>query len=574
MPGRPHHTEKFKRCVEEVKGQGHDESSAYAICTTSFQKSDQPIFEAAEEAPEVQLHLCGALGKSRVEVKDGKEWLVVPIVALMEGVIHPINAATAEYVPLDPLKRAAQTWNGRPIVIGHPLRNGRQCSANHPDIVEQVGIGRVYNSRIEGTKLLQEGWFDIEKTGKLHPELLANLRANKVVEVSVGAYVTAESKEGTFNGKPYKAVWLETMGDHLAVLPGGRGACSAEMGCGACRAAEENPMHFVAAEGMMTAKEIDEQIRTMMEELKVKYNISDEDIQRMQGIMRQGRMLGDKPGHPFYGNQFQDGGGDSGNREPSSKPSAKPGDVNYRGPSVDDIDARVAKMESAPLTGPHAKELMKNYGFTSKDAWKVVHEDIDTSEAEVKGRKITAWAATTVTGKDGHERSVAVGVEAPYSKKYEEGGMDATEQLNDAIDNGTAKVHVSFLDDRSTPVKGQKRRLEAFDVLRSLVGRRNNAADAETIQRMHDMSTDMGATCSKEDKKLATASARDIAYAKLRIFAGRRTSEADGKMIQSIHDTTAQLGAQCDSNNYKAASLNRAVDEAATTPQLSAAKWG
>jgi hypothetical protein len=370
MPGRPHHTDKMKSCVEKVMAQGKDESSAHAICTTSLQDAGEPIFEGAESrsaeefkllkealklralwpradgsddhgrgdngggssnseakkdpaslpgagnvvgtgrvmydtdppakvldhyqhntrglahalankengahvealakavaekqgyhsgaaaiiaarkfigggrslesrsAEEVRnLHLLGATGFARKVVDAGKNWLVIPVVALMEGVIHAVNASTPEFVPLSTLKQAAASWNGKPVTLGHPKRDGKQCSADAPDILEAHGIGIIKNSRVEGTKLLQDVWIDCERAKKLHPEMLARLEANKTEEVSVGAFVSTDGKADQFNGKPYMASWLEAMGDHLAFLPGGRGACSVAMGCGTHRAA-------------------------------------------------------------------------------------------------------------------------------------------------------------------------------------------------------------------------------------------------------------------------------------------------------------------------------------------------
>jgi hypothetical protein len=193
-----------------------------------------------------QLHLCGATGVARTEIRDGREYLVVPVVALMEGVIHPVNAETPEYVPLETLKRAAQSWNGRPVTLGHPKRNGTQCSANDPDTYEAHAIGMIWNSHVEGHKMLQEAWIDKVKAKKLHLEMYNRLEAGKTEEVSVGTFVITGDKAGAFNNKDYKVYWQEAYGDHLAFLPGGRGACSVEMGCGTHRAA----MHFVAAESI------------------------------------------------------------------------------------------------------------------------------------------------------------------------------------------------------------------------------------------------------------------------------------------------------------------------------------
>ena len=192
------------------------------------------------------LHLLGATGASRVVMEGDREWLVIPTVALMEGVIHPVNARTAEFVSASVLEKAAASWNGKPVTLGHPVKNGTQCSANSEDIKATHHIGEVRNARFVDKKLLCDSWIDIACTEKLHPKLLASLRANAPQEVSVGAFVYTDDKAGDFHGKPYKAAWLETKGDHLAMLYGGRGACSQAMGCGTHRAA----MHLVTAESI------------------------------------------------------------------------------------------------------------------------------------------------------------------------------------------------------------------------------------------------------------------------------------------------------------------------------------
>lgn len=245
MPDRPHHTEKMKRCVEEVMGKGHDESSAYAICTTSMQKAGEPIFEAATR----NLHLVGALGHTRVEKWQGRDHLVVPIVALVEGVIHAVNAEDPEYVDRAVLEKARDSWNGMPIMHGHPRKNGKPVSANEPGVRDQYGFGVIRNSEFKDGKLGMEGLIDIEKLSDLDPSLLEELRNGSHVEVSVGALVRTAKKEGEYKKKKYKGAWLEIYGDHVAMLPGGVGACSGEMGCGANR-----HCHLVTAEGFVESK--------------------------------------------------------------------------------------------------------------------------------------------------------------------------------------------------------------------------------------------------------------------------------------------------------------------------------
>lgn len=250
MPDRKHHTEKFRRCVEQVMAKGESEDSAYAICTTSLQKAGEAIYEQAEM---YGLHLRAATGEVRAEMVNGKEHLVVPVVALIEGVIHAVNADTPEFVPWKCIERIATSFNGKPVTLGHPAKDGKQCSAALPGIVQSHGIGTIRNARAESTgkKLLMEALIDKTRAKELHPEMFQTLTDGGVVEVSVGAWVVTDELEGAHKEKPFKAQWLTGSGDHLAFLPGGRGACSVAMGCGTHRAA----MHLVTAEAIVPLTE-------------------------------------------------------------------------------------------------------------------------------------------------------------------------------------------------------------------------------------------------------------------------------------------------------------------------------
>jgi hypothetical protein len=159
-------------------------------------------------------------------------------------VIHAVNADTPEFVPKACLERAAASWNGKPLVLYHPKKAGKQCSAQDATVLAEHGMGFIRNSRTVGTKLLQEAWVEKARARALHPEMYKDLEDNRQVEVSVGAFVITDDVPGEFGSKAFKAAWLEATGDHLAFLPGGRGACSIAMGCGAHRAAS----HLVTAE--------------------------------------------------------------------------------------------------------------------------------------------------------------------------------------------------------------------------------------------------------------------------------------------------------------------------------------
>ncbi len=181
------------------------------------------------------LHLVGATSVARIEQYDGREHLVVPVVALIgDNVIHAVNAPAAEYVPASVISH--QGWDGRPLMLGHPVKEGKQISANDPRVMERQGFGFMAATRMNGKRLGTEAWCDVAKLEKLgQVKLLEDLRAGKPIEVSVGAYVQTRERAGSANGKAYKHEWATIAPDHLAFLPESTGACSVEMGCGANR---------------------------------------------------------------------------------------------------------------------------------------------------------------------------------------------------------------------------------------------------------------------------------------------------------------------------------------------------
>jgi hypothetical protein len=183
----------------------------------------------------------------------GLEHLVVPVVALREGVIFASNAEHAELVLARELQASLSAWNGRPVVYGHPIVEGEPVSANTPEILQSYQIGSVFASRIDDSALKCEAWLDPVMIAAAKAEgLVSKLQAGETVEVSVGVLVTAEAKTGTFGGLEYSGVWTDVLPDHLAMLREGEiGACSVEMGCGAPRAAKQK----AKGEGMLKLKE-------------------------------------------------------------------------------------------------------------------------------------------------------------------------------------------------------------------------------------------------------------------------------------------------------------------------------
>ena len=205
------------------------------------------------------LHLRLALkGTTRTDTYEGRDYLVVPVVALVEGVIHAVNAPTPELVLAEEFTFAADAWNGRPVMFDHPIINGEQVSANSPDILAKSGIGLIFNTKVSNKQLEMEAWLDSTKIADLGGDIAdveTRVKAGETLEISVGAFVKTEPTSGVKNGQAYEGIWRNIVPDHLAFLPAGAtGACSVAMGCGASRAAA----YITTAKGF---KEVDATVK-------------------------------------------------------------------------------------------------------------------------------------------------------------------------------------------------------------------------------------------------------------------------------------------------------------------------
>ena len=59
-------------------------------------------------------------GSFRTEKFAGRDYMVVPVVALVEGVIQGVNAANPELALASEFGKFPAGWNGRPVVMDHP----------------------------------------------------------------------------------------------------------------------------------------------------------------------------------------------------------------------------------------------------------------------------------------------------------------------------------------------------------------------------------------------------------------------------------------------------------------------
>jgi 2'-5' RNA ligase len=162
--------------------------------------------------------------------KYGREYLVVPYVGVVEGVMN------RRLVLMEEIERAGMLWDDSAVVVDHPQdESGQHVSAKSPDVPH---IGRVYNSTADGDKLRGELWIDtaVAKLTSEGQAALTRLERGETMEVSWGWWQVPEPTKGVFNGQEYDAISRNLIPDHLAILLNAPGACSVADGCGTYRA--------------------------------------------------------------------------------------------------------------------------------------------------------------------------------------------------------------------------------------------------------------------------------------------------------------------------------------------------
>lgn len=177
----------------------------------------------------------------------GQEHTVIPAVALVEGVLWPVNSPAPELALAEEFGRFPGGWDGRPVVYGHPFVDGKAVSASSPDILETNAFGQLFNTVLEGKKLKTEIWINnslVESLSEEGQKVVEDLKNGEgMVEVSTGMFIMSEKVQGEFNGEVYESIWRNIVPDHFAVLaPGTPGACSIADGCGAPRTNEMQPV--------------------------------------------------------------------------------------------------------------------------------------------------------------------------------------------------------------------------------------------------------------------------------------------------------------------------------------------
>lgn len=185
--------------------------------------------------------LNGGVGSAVRRSINGRAYLVAPLTMIVPGVLNGSRGAL--YYPPEEVSRDPSIWDGVPLLLNHPPagRTGR-----HPEVLDRQGLGSVFNSHYDGSRLRGEGWFDLEvmRRDPYRSRVADLLLRNERIELSTGLYTDNQIAENGAtdprSGKPYKYIARNYRADHLAILLDQRGACSVRDGCGVYNAASDS----------------------------------------------------------------------------------------------------------------------------------------------------------------------------------------------------------------------------------------------------------------------------------------------------------------------------------------------
>jgi len=371
---------------------------------------------------------------------NGITHIIVPVVLLIGNTVFwPTGADGYELVPEYVLQAAPDGWNDRAIIPVHPEE---LVSANTPAYLDSQCFGRVFNSHYVDGRLKAEAWLNpiaAEKIGPLATDVITRCKLGEKVEVSVGAHVAFESKYGSYNGQDFVGVWRGLVPDHLAI-----GLAGSE---GACSVAMGCGTNRNAVKGVLDTS-LDTSIR---EERNGDANMMKKtDLKSLRAQLR--KLIANATSTRAAGT-------------PDSEEQAEL--IHYQSmltllTAVDGftaqartaIDQLIAQETTDPTSTP---------------------ED-ESAEEEIEWALLDTVSAYLMSAID----SIYTVMNLTYASLQDKRAKEAAENAANGI------VDVRIVDDA-----------------RYYAGNRNNKTDAKTIQNVHDMTMQLGATCDPENATVA-----------------------------------------------------------------------
>lgn len=212
----------LRRCLSDGGSQGNCEASAI--------RQANGVAGNEESGEMLTMTQANADYSIRTEYHRGRRHLVVPVVMMVEGVHHGSHGSL--FHSAEELSRWPAAWNGRPVMVQHPDFDGQPISANDPGLIDDLMVGRVFNTEFSNHRLRGEAWLDELRLREVSPRAYDYISNSRPLEVSIGAFTDDEPTSGEWQGEQYGAIARNHRPDHLALLPGAQGACSWADGCG------------------------------------------------------------------------------------------------------------------------------------------------------------------------------------------------------------------------------------------------------------------------------------------------------------------------------------------------------
>ena len=114
--------------------------------------------------------------------ENGKEYISVPAVIMVEGVHHGSQGKvlhTAEYLSVN-----VEDWDNIPVTITHPMKGGNYVGvAECPEYITGHTTHTIWEDGLKTELVL-----DVNKLSKISPKTLESLQAYEPIEVSIGTF--------------------------------------------------------------------------------------------------------------------------------------------------------------------------------------------------------------------------------------------------------------------------------------------------------------------------------------------------------------------------------------------------
>lgn len=217
----------ISRCMDDptMKQEYPDNNQRLAVCHSQVNANSDSKMSIHKDSAYILNNY-----ELRTEYYMGREHIVAPVVLMVEGVHNGSQGPTL--YTAEELSKFPDAWNGRPIPVYHPEDEYGPIPCNDPNVLQQQSVGHLFNVHFTDNKLKGEIWVDKERANNISPSVLSMLQNKEPIEVSTGVFTDPDPIQGQWQGETYMAIAHNLRPDHLALLPGERGACSWEDGCG------------------------------------------------------------------------------------------------------------------------------------------------------------------------------------------------------------------------------------------------------------------------------------------------------------------------------------------------------